>query len=165
MDVLQPRLSRGEGHDRRDTSKFFIRANPGFPGSSPAVREGLFRFFWWLRSFLCGISPSACPRDAVWYFPGTELRGIGSEEGKGACQGTVSEFTQVTILNFAASGNSRSRKRSSAQFFRHQAGGAFQNHDVPGCENGLYTNVALPLRAFSFTELAFLKMLTTVGCF
>lgn len=90
------------------------RANPGFPGIFPAVREGQSRFFWRLRSFLCETSPSACPRHAVWYFPGTELRGIGSEEGKGACQRPVSEFIHVSILNFAASWNSLVRKRGPA---------------------------------------------------
>ena len=143
----------------------FILANPGFPAASLPPERKASRFSHGTSPSLCGISLSDCPRGAARFSPYTDPGGIGSEERKGACQGTFSEFTHVTILNFAASGNSRSRKRSSAQFFRHQAGAAFQNHDSPGCENGLYTNVGSSSGSFSFTELTFLKMLTTGDCF
>lgn len=154
----------GKGHNSHGASPFLSWQIRVFR-QPPCSQRMAVPFFWWFRSFLCGISPSACPRETAWYFPSTELRGIGSEEGKGACQRPVSEFIHVSILNFAAPGNSRVRKRSSAPFFCHQAGGVFQSHDSQDCGKRLYAVWILSLPAFFFTEMTFLKMLTTGDCF
>lgn len=155
----------GEGHNSHGASPFLSWQIRVFrqPPCRQRGRRPVFPMGLLLPSveYLCQTAPGAQPGS-----PRTLTQvALAVRKGKGACQGTFSEFTHVTILNFAASGNSRSRKRSSAQFFRHQAGAAFQNHDSPGCENGLYTNVGSSSGSFSFTELTFLKMLTTGDCF
>lgn len=95
----------------------FYPGKSGFPAASLQPERKPSRFSHGTSSSLCGISLSACPRGAARYFPCTDLGGIGSEKGKGACQRPVSEFIHVSILNFAAPGNSRSENEVQHRSF------------------------------------------------
>ena len=100
----------GKGHNSRGASPFLswqIRVFRQPPcsqrGSRPVFPMGLL-----LPSveYLCQPAPGGAAR----YFPCTE-------KGKGACQRPVSEFIHVSILNFAAPGNSRSENEVQHRSF------------------------------------------------
>lgn len=62
----------------------FSSGKSGLPRQLSCSQRGAVPFFLVASFFPLWDISAACPRDAAWYFPGTDPGGIGSEEGKGA---------------------------------------------------------------------------------